>query len=314
MSGTTSTTTTTNHLMKLPPSKEESNEADSQMIFDMMVPALFESIQESLHKIISSKLNTLPLFDKKDHKLVDDISKRYSQDMDAVELYSKRYLFGIRKKLFTTKQRETILAEYIRRKHGPSSSANTCSNTNTRVSTNTSVSTQMETPILPNITDPTFQPERKDQHLNLPDTFHVPSLQKDIPTEENIKNLDEEISSLRQELRKAKAKSSFYTSQLQSIQNVRNHTQHATNIITQPQQQSHEHKDVNHYADKMIDSVTAAMIGKEGLSDMTTKGKHLLTEMTFITKVRTISIRKNYIHKKRRRDLKIVCTRNYTVY
>ena len=176
--------------MKLPPSKEESNEADSQMIFDMMVPVLFESIQESLHKIISSKLNTLPLFDKKDHKLVDDISKRYSQDMDAVELYSKRYLFGIRKKLFTTKQRETILAEYIRRKHGPSSSANTCSNTNTRVSTNTSVSTQMETPILPNITDPTFQPERKDKHLNLPDTFHVPSLQKDIPTEENIKNLD----------------------------------------------------------------------------------------------------------------------------
>jgi hypothetical protein len=231
----------------------------------MTVPALFESIQESLHKIISSKLSTLPLFDKKDHKLVDDISKRYSQDMDAVELYSKRYLFGIRKKLFTTKQRETILEEYIRRKHGPSSNISI----GTSIGTNSNT-IQTETPILPNMTDP---------------TFHVPSLPKDIPTEEQIKDLDEEITSLRQELRNAKAKSNFYTSRLLSIQNVRNHTQHATNIITQPQQQSqpHEHKDVNHYADKMIDSVTAAMIGKEGLNDMTTKGKHLLTEMTFIT-------------------------------
>ena len=239
---------------------DEPNDHDSQMIFDTTVPALFETIQESLHDIISTKLSTMPLFDKKDHKLVDDITKRYSQDMDAVEMYSKRYLFGIRKKLFTTKQRESILQEYMGRKLGSSSFSNA---TNTLSNSLISSSWIDET--------------------NLP----MPSSKQDIPTKEQFKTLDEEITSLRHELRKVKATSILYTSQLQSIQKVREHAAHVTNsIMTQELQSSseqmHDKDNNNDNPEKVIDSVTAAMIGKEGLNDMTNKGKKLIQEMVFI--------------------------------
>jgi hypothetical protein len=242
--------------------KDESNDHDSQMIFDTTVPALFETIQESLHEIISTKLSTMPLFDKKDHKLVDDITKRYSQDMDAVEMYSKRYLFGIRKKLFTTKQRESILQEYLGRKLGSSSFSN-ASNTlpNSLISTASSLTSETSLP--------------------------MPLSIQDIPSEEQFKTLDEEITSLRHELRKVKATSILYTSQLQYIQNLREHSTHVTNsIMTQELQSSSEQmndKDCNNdNPEKVIDSVTAAMIGKEGLNDMTNKGKKLIQEMVFI--------------------------------
>lgn len=256
--------------------KDETNDNDSQrMIFDMTVPALFESIQESLHEIISSKLSTMPLFDKKEehHTLVEDITKRYSQDMDAVELYSKRYLFGIRKKLFTTKQRLDILQDYGR-----------------RMLLDSNVVDVVNDDVNMNAVDNIHAVDVHDASTNLriPESMQLPKSPQDIPTEEQIKTLDEEITSLRNKLRTVKATSILYNSQLQSIQNVREHATTVTHNITVTAStttttslSSSSSKQTTN-PEKVIDSVTAAMIGKEGLNDMTTKGKQLIQEMVFI--------------------------------
>jgi hypothetical protein len=247
--------------------KDETSDNDSQrMIFDMTVPELFESIQESLHEIISSKLSTMPLFDKKEehHTLVEDITKRYSQDMDAVELYSRRYVFGIRKKLFTTKQRQDILQDYGRRM---------------LLDSNSFLDTVTHSNDVDNVDMNAVDTDVNNVDVNVDtDVNELPKSPQDIPTEEQIKTLDEEITSLRNKLRHVKATSILYNSQLQSIQNVREHATTVTHNITSTTTSSKQTTN----PEKVIDSVTAAMIGKEGLNDMTTKGKQLVQEMVFI--------------------------------
>lgn len=274
--------------------KDETNDNDSQrMIFDMTVPALFESIQESLHEIISSKLSTMPLFDKKEehHTLVEDITKRYSQDMDAVELYSKRYLFGIRKKLFTTKQRLDILQDYGRRMLLDSNVVDVVDDDDVNMNAvDKDVNHVDMNAVDMNAVDNIHAVDVHDASTNLriPESMQLPKSPQDIPTEEQIKTLDEEITSLRNKLRTVKATSILYNSQLQSIQNVREHATTVTHNITVTAStttttslSSSSSKQTTN-PEKVIDSVTAAMIGKEGLNDMTTKGKQLIQEMVFI--------------------------------
>lgn len=229
----------------------EDSASDSQMIFEMTVPSLFESIQQSLQETISHRLSSMPLLDTKDNKMVDDIWKRYSQDMEAVELYSMRYLFGIRKKLFTTKQREKIIQKYISRKN----------NENIIQERNECTSLDQEADV-----DRTMN--------NLMRIYEIPSSVTDVPTEEQINKLDLEIFALRKKLRSIKAESTLLSSQLKSLQNARNTTEKLSLDMSEQLGQTS--------AENVLDSVTAAIIGREGLTEMTEKGKKVIMEMKYI--------------------------------
>lgn len=276
-------------------------------MFGSTVPMVFDELHQALHKIIRDEISTLPFpqcqkdesgdgSDKDDSncngksnkkeengrvKLTSILNKAYSRHIDLAEVYATNYLFTIyssgkeRREFSGSKKKQRRLVEAFLRRKKLSENFDGLENDNSTAKdrmdekkhSSSGIDNKKPNTISSNVQSNTITCTEsgiyKEEKI-----ISMPQSVDDIPSREKMNALDEELKTQRAKLRSAHLYQTQLRQRLSSIHSINNSTELTRNAID-----SHLNND------KLHKSVSAAMMGKDGLIELCSLGEEAMKRM-----------------------------------
>jgi hypothetical protein len=234
------------------PPPSTSLEEQEQAVFGSTCEDLADAMAEFLDRGIRSGVASLPLLQdpQKSKTLCDMIQKPYMKHIDVMEVYAQRNIFTLR---HSAPRRRQLIVQRFRNNNEPSTTDETAAAASSSSSSSTLVGETATTDASHNTVYPNKQ---------------------DIPSKEELAKLQEELSQLAMQLTTAKDRRNALLKQGASLAATHSLTEGAVQSLEAANlQQDHE------IADAVQGPVTAAVMGGQGLQELTREGKRLQTEL-----------------------------------
>lgn len=255
--------------------------------FQPTINSIFDATYSSLHQVIRQHVAQLPFLDNNNNinnndavtdkvsstddgkstedKLYKVITKVYDNYIDSAQSYVENEIFTIHQDKYSRKKRETILQAYHNVWNG-GESVNEGENNN-----------DQQNEINDDTTNDGQSNNDKDSSNNDDDKLIIPKSLSEIPTSEQVKELDEEIISLHTKLNQLKLKNQDIKVQLKCIQSTKALSEKIEEITN---------SSVAGDTHKLEDAVGAAMIGKDGLEELCQDGRDIIKKLDDIKNTR----------------------------
>eukprot|EP00551_Chaetoceros_affinis_P010848 CAMPEP_0203681606 /NCGR_PEP_ID=MMETSP0090-20130426/43235_1 /ASSEMBLY_ACC=CAM_ASM_001088 /TAXON_ID=426623 /ORGANISM="Chaetoceros affinis, Strain CCMP159" /LENGTH=436 /DNA_ID=CAMNT_0050550155 /DNA_START=157 /DNA_END=1467 /DNA_ORIENTATION=+ len=237
-----------------------------------------------------------------EEKLFNLISSVYEKHVDMAHVYAENELFTIDERQFSKKKRERMFHDYRKQymekgnndqKEQNEKQESTTDNDNSNDidgKNNDKGSSTLESEIITKTTA-VLAVKRTGKDGNF---YSMPKSKADIPSPEQIKTLDEEITSLQRRINQMKRYNQNLQSQLQSIHKTKSISQEMKQITTSSLGSYSNQQDGNsgssssgkNNRNKLQDSINAAMIGKDGLEELCKDGENIMTKLDEIKNAR----------------------------
>jgi len=298
-------------------SSKKTQEDEGIIMFQSTVNSIFDSIHSSLHQTIRTHVSSLPFLNSTTYnnddegvrasskenedinnnltgeaKLYKLISNVYEKHMDMAQLYAEVELFNIDEQEFSRKKRHQIVQAYL--KHWDddgniikSSTGVTDATNNDNDNDNCDISNKEEEEGRGGNDNQEDDKEsmssakgNKSQSMVDNPKYSIPKAKEDIPSPEQLTTIEDEIKSLRNKLRESKIQSQQLDSQLTMIQKSK---------ITCQDIESVSKSSLGKYGlgeNVLQDSVTVAMMGKDGLDGLCNDGLEMIGQLDEIKQKR----------------------------
>ena len=271
--------------------------------FQSTVSSIFDATYSSLHQIIRRHVHKLPFLDStipsstndNDHhtsnispptstiattatksssdevpisgeeKLNKMISTVYDYYIDSAQSYAENEIFTVHERMFSKKKREKILLAYQevweqKKKVGGDTQMGDilCKEGSGNIEHDETTTT-----------DKTDQ-DSLEKEEGMKRNFVLPTSTSDIPSEDDIQNIDNEILSLQHKLHQLNFKNHEIKTQLKSI--------HQTKALTDKMEEIMK-STIGESGKDVEDSVSASMIGKDGLEELCNDAKEIIKKL-----------------------------------
>jgi len=244
-------------------------------MFGSTLPKIFDGIHSALHQTIQDKVSTLPIIQHDDQEscetmLYSKISKVYARHMDMAQLYAENELFRMDKN-YSRKKREKIVNAFLALEQGavPVSHGGADGTTPMDNEKDNDKDNDKDKDI------PAELARSHDTNINANEAkfrYTMPSSAEDIPTTDQVASLDDEIASLRKQLREIQVLKQSLNHQLQSIGNA----EKSTELLEKSMTEIIGDEDADA---KLLESVANAKDGKEALSYLSNRAEGLIKEV-----------------------------------
>lgn len=228
---------------------------DQTIMFGSIVSDVFSSIHSSLHDISRDRIfSTLPDIENNQQescktKLYSKICKAYVLHMDAAQLYAESEIF-VMDKSFSRKKRERVLNKFIELEQGQGQSPAEESSADGRPQKN----------------------DAEDVHgTGVTLKYKMPASSQEIPSANQMKAIDEDILSLRKQLRDTKEQTYALRQELSSLNRDENSAKQANETLTKLTGEKR--------AAGILESVSNVKEDKEDLKVLNSQAKELMEGM-----------------------------------
>lgn len=277
--------------------------------FQSTVTSIFDATYTSLHQIIRRHVHKLPFLDStipstnddNDHtsstskptstsaatatnssgddqvpisgeeKLNKMISTVYDYYIDSAQSYTENEIFTVHERMFSKKKREKILLAYLevweekkKKKVGEETQMGSM------LSKEGSGNIEDEETTTTDKTDKDKDCDSLEKEEGMKRNCVLPKSVSEIPSEDDIQNIDNEILSLQHKLHQLNLKNHEIKTQLKSI--------HQTKALTDKMEEIMK-STIGESSKDVEDSVSAAMIGKDGLEELCKDAKEIIKKL-----------------------------------
>ncbi len=293
-----------NHSSSPSPAKDDATLAKETL--ESTSSALFESSYSSLHQIIRENVSKLPFLDgsnnsstysnddenntktknneSSEEKMYRVISNVYDKFMDSAQLYAEHELFTIDERKFSKKKRDRLLTafkkELDRRKLNDKDD-----DQNGESGKENSIKSSMSKNAENKVAESHQEGQQTQSSSSVNKSSDLPTSMQDIPSPDQIKQLDEEITNLRQKLHQIKVQNTNLETQLKSINQAKDLSKQVNQVV-QSSLGSYNNSGNKDKNDKLQDALNAAMIGKNGLEESCQDGREIIHKLNEIKTAR----------------------------
>ena len=284
------------------------------------VTAIFDSAFSSLHKIIQEEVSTLPFLDEEEdeeevtasavqdkshsnsssitngangeksglsgrQKLYRMVTKVYDNYLDITQSYAEHEIFTIPTRKFSKKKRDLLYQRYQQlwneRTSGGSGNGGDDDGENQKEKENVS-----QGPDNDDDDDDDDDDTAVDSSESRVTEYTLPESLSDVPTDEQMKALDDEIHTLRNKLQDLNVQQLDYQAQLKSIHRTQEVAHEMNEIIAKQQARNDDDDDNNpnngssSSSKSMVDkSIQNVLVGKNELQQLCNDGKEIIQQL-----------------------------------